>query len=93
MAQKLHGNKDIWNAMLTPEFGQAMNEVAVNPQAALKKYANNPAILPTLSKVVQAMYGKSLNSITKDIHSEIQKQNVANADQQKLYDSLKIFNS
>eukprot|EP01084_Bolivina_argentea_P133337 235301_1 len=75
MTEKLHQNKDVWNAMLSPEFGQAMNELALNPQEALKKYQNDPSILPTLSKIVQTMYGKSLPSISKDIHTEIQKQN------------------
>eukprot|EP00483_Globobulimina_turgida_P004349 UN04358 len=93
MAQTLHANKDVWNAMLSPEFGKAMNELALNPQEALKKYQNDPSIFPTLSKVVQTMYGKSLTSISKDIHSQVQKQNEANSDNQHLFDSLKLFNS
>ena len=94
MAEKLHENKEIWNAMLSPEFGQAMNELATNPVKALKKYENDSTIFPTLSKVVKTMYGKSLTSISKDIHSEIQNQkNTQNHDNQQLYDSLKIFNA
>lgn len=92
MAEKLHENKEVWNAMLSPEFGKAMNELAVNPMEALKKYQNDSKIFPTLSKVVETMYGKSLTKISKDIHSEIQKQTTSqNNDNQHLYDSLRIF--
>eukprot|EP00486_Rosalina_sp_Unknown_P011747 CAMPEP_0201581432 /NCGR_PEP_ID=MMETSP0190_2-20130828/68102_1 /ASSEMBLY_ACC=CAM_ASM_000263 /TAXON_ID=37353 /ORGANISM="Rosalina sp." /LENGTH=205 /DNA_ID=CAMNT_0048019345 /DNA_START=19 /DNA_END=636 /DNA_ORIENTATION=+ len=94
MAEKLHENKDVWNAMLSPEFGQAMNDLATNPHEALRKYQNDSKIFPTLTKVVETMYGKSLTTISKDIHSEIKRQqNAQKSDNQQLYDSLRIFNS
>ena len=94
MAEKLHKNKEVWNAMLSPEFGQAMNDLATNPVEALKKYQNDAKIFPTLTKVVETMYGKSLTTISKDIHSEIQRQKDAqNSDNKHLYDTLRIFNS
>ena len=32
MAEKLHKDQDVWNAMLSDDFGTAMNELATNPQ-------------------------------------------------------------
>ena len=93
MAQELHKDKDLWNAMLSPSFGTAMNEFSTNPQEALIKYQNDPNVLPMLSKMVKTMYGKSLPSISKDIHAQIQKQKEANGDNQDFLDSLKIFKS
>merc|ERR1712048_1354083 len=91
MGQELHKDKDLWNAMLSPSFGTAMNELSTNPHEALKKYQNDPTILPMLSKMVKKMYGKSLPSISKDIHSQIQKQKEAKGDNQQFLESLKIF--
>ncbi len=69
------------------------NKYFNSQQEALKKYENDPSIFPTLSNIVQTMYGKSLTSISKDIHSQIQKKHEANSANQQLYDSLKLFNS
>merc|ERR1712130_234313 len=93
MAEKLHKDKDLWNAMLSPSFSAAMNELSTNPMEALKKYQNDPTVLPMLSKMVQTMYGKSLPTISKDIQSQIKKQKEANGDNQHLLDTLKIFKS
>merc|ERR1712013_570885 len=90
MAQKLHQDKKVWNAMLSDEFGTAINELSTDPQAALEKYKDNPAVLETLSQVVKTMYGQSLPSISKDIHSQLQSMRSA-AESTQILESLKLF--
>eukprot|EP00485_Elphidium_margaritaceum_P025162 CAMPEP_0202719696 /NCGR_PEP_ID=MMETSP1385-20130828/133725_1 /ASSEMBLY_ACC=CAM_ASM_000861 /TAXON_ID=933848 /ORGANISM="Elphidium margaritaceum" /LENGTH=225 /DNA_ID=CAMNT_0049383035 /DNA_START=20 /DNA_END=697 /DNA_ORIENTATION=+ len=95
MAQKLHENQNVWNAMMKPEFSEALQEMAENPIEALKKYQEDPSILSTFGEVVQTMYGQSLTSISKDIHAQTQKErntNLSAAEQHpQLYDKLKKF--